>query len=87
MRAIGFYTTFACRHSLCVGPTIVGFAGQSNSSYSLANQQRLNPNLFDADPAVAERQLTDIIDKLEKQYGVLSLTDVVWNHTAVCWDI
>jgi hypothetical protein len=30
------------------------YAGQSNSSYSLANQLRLNPHLFGEDNAVCE---------------------------------
>lgn len=32
----------------------------------------------------AERKCTELLNILETKYGMLSLTDVVWNHTAVC---
>eukprot|EP01134_Creolimax_fragrantissima_P004755 CFRG4755T1 len=55
--------------------------GQSNSSYSIADQLALNPALF-SKGAVGEAQVTSILTTLERSYGLLSLTDVVWNHTA-----
>lgn len=51
--------------------------GASNSAYSLRNQHKVNP-LFKA-------TLDDIkkdVDFMEKRWGVLSLTDIVLNHTA-----
>ncbi|KNC70930.1 hypothetical protein SARC_16539, partial [Sphaeroforma arctica JP610] len=55
--------------------------GQSKSSYSVADQLALNPDLF-SEGAKGEKEVTDILTTIEKDYGLLSLTDVVWNHTA-----
>lgn len=51
--------------------------GSSNSAYSLRNQHKVNPAF--------KASLDDIkkdVDFMEKRWGVLSVTDIVLNHTA-----
>ncbi|KAI9179989.1 bifunctional 4-alpha-glucanotransferase/amylo-alpha-1,6-glucosidase [Blastocladiella emersonii ATCC 22665] len=62
--------------------------GISGSPYSLFDQLDLDPNLFvgdaapptDADGRFAE--LRRFVDHLDQDLAILSMTDVVWNHTA-----
>lgn len=59
--------------------------GESGSPYSIYDQLRFDPELFDQPPKSAEdeqKQLLDWLSRLREEWGVLSLTDVVWNHTA-----
>jgi len=58
--------------------------GESNSPYSIRNQMRYDPTLFDTllgDDAGRER-IEDTLRVAREEYGLLSLTDVVLNHTA-----
>lgn len=51
--------------------------GESNSPYSIYDQLSFDPDLFDnAD------QVGDLVKRMKTKYGLLSLTDIVWNHTA-----
>lgn len=52
--------------------------GASNSPFSLFNQHKFDPISFPN----GEKEVVEIVEKMEKEYGILSLTDVVWNHTA-----
>lgn len=52
--------------------------GESNSPYSIFDQLKFDSLLFPNDKADIER----IVSVLEKDYGILSMTDVVLNHTA-----
>ena len=52
--------------------------GDSNSPYSLYNQLRFDPLSFPN----GEDDVAHMIGKMEKEYRLLGLTDVVWNHTA-----
>lgn len=52
--------------------------GASNSPYSIYDQLAFDPEAF---PNGTEDVLA-IVGKMEKDHGLLSLTDVVWNHTA-----
>ena len=52
--------------------------GESNSPYSLYDQLTFDPLSFPN----GEKDVTHMISKMEKEYGLLGLTDVVWNHTA-----
>jgi glycogen debranching enzyme len=52
--------------------------GESDSPYSLYDQLKFDPTTFPH----GEDDIIDMIDKMEDQYGLLGLTDVVWNHTA-----
>lgn len=57
--------------------------GSSQSSYSIYDQLKLNSKLF---PHSTDDQrwaaLANLISTLETKYGMLSMTDLVWNHTA-----
>lgn len=55
--------------------------GQSQSCYSLYDQLQLNSKLFTSHDDNWDK-LREFLCTLEKQYGLLSMTDVVWNHTA-----
>ncbi|KAL9100792.1 MAG: hypothetical protein Q9163_003872 [Psora crenata] len=52
--------------------------GASNSPYSLYNQLEFDRECFPN----GEHDIAVMIDKMEKEHGLLGLTDVVWNHTA-----
>ncbi|THH18461.1 hypothetical protein EW146_g2524, partial [Bondarzewia mesenterica] len=60
--------------------------GKSNSPYSIKDQLRYEPSMFDdedgggKDGGVAKME--EIIRSAREEYGLLSLTDVVLNHTA-----
>ncbi|KAG9617362.1 glycoside hydrolase family 13 protein, partial [Aureobasidium melanogenum] len=52
--------------------------GDSNSPYSIYDQLTFDKQIF----ANGEKDIEALTAKMEKNYGLLSLTDVVWNHTA-----
>ncbi|OBR04540.1 Glycogen debranching enzyme [Colletotrichum higginsianum IMI 349063] len=52
--------------------------GASNSPYSLYDQLGWDPDCFPA----GEKDVRGLVESLEKQYSMLSLTDIVLNHTA-----
>ncbi|OBT69933.1 hypothetical protein VE03_00418 [Pseudogymnoascus sp. 23342-1-I1] len=52
--------------------------GQSNSPYSIADQLGWDPECFPG----GEKDIAQLVDVMEKEHGLLGLTDVVWNHTA-----
>jgi len=52
--------------------------GDSNSPYSLYDQLMFDKASFPN----GEEDIAAMILKMEKEYGLLGLTDVVWNHTA-----
>lgn len=63
------------------------YRGISNSPYSIFDQLKFDPNLFehkeqnkseDEQRAIVKAMLS----RIEDDYGALSLTDIVWNHTA-----
>ncbi|KAA1113147.1 hypothetical protein PGT21_022750 [Puccinia graminis f. sp. tritici] len=59
--------------------------GESGSPYSIYDQLRFDPELFDQPPKSAEdeqKQLLDWLSRLRDEWGILSLTDIVLNHTA-----
>jgi len=58
--------------------------GQSNSPYSIADQLAYSDDLIprETDQMSRDQLVHGTIDKLEQQLGLLSMTDVVWNHTA-----
>ncbi|OBA23430.1 glycogen debranching enzyme [Metschnikowia bicuspidata var. bicuspidata NRRL YB-4993] len=51
--------------------------GSSNSPYSIFDQLKFDPSLFKSNDQAAE-----FISGLMNKHSLLSLTDVVWNHTA-----
>ncbi|EPQ65564.1 Bgt-4880 [Blumeria graminis f. sp. tritici] len=52
--------------------------GASNSPYSIFNQLEWDPTMFPN----GEADVKDLINSMQSKYGLLGLTDVVWNHTA-----
>lgn len=52
--------------------------GSSNSPYSIFDQLAFDPALFPN----GESDVASLVSRMEKEYGLLTLTDVVWNHTA-----
>ncbi|KAJ5607826.1 hypothetical protein N7537_004445 [Penicillium hordei] len=52
--------------------------GASNSPYSIFDQLTFDSDFFPN----GEDDVTSLVAKMEKDYGLLTLTDVVWNHTA-----
>lgn len=52
--------------------------GASNSPYSIYDQLAFDPEAFPN----GTKDVLAIVEKMEKDHGLLSLTDVVWNHTA-----
>jgi len=52
--------------------------GSSNSPYSIFDQLAFDPAIFPH----GEADVASLVSRMEKEYGLLTLTDVVWNHTA-----
>ena len=52
--------------------------GASNSPYSLNEQLKFDPKYFPN----GEQDIAHLVKTMEEKYGLLTLTDVVWNHTA-----
>ena len=52
--------------------------GDSNSPYSIYDQHTFDPAIFPK----GEADIEDLTKKMEGQYGLMGMTDVVWNHTA-----
>ncbi|MFH4973467.1 hypothetical protein AB6A40_000176 [Gnathostoma spinigerum] len=61
--------------------------GASNSSYCIANPLELNPVFSTSCSTLQDRKygmkaLERLIEKMAKEWGILSIQDVVWNHAA-----
>lgn len=58
--------------------------GESDSPYSIRNQLSYDPSLFgkDLSPDAGKKRVEEILKIARDEYGLLSLTDVVLNHTA-----
>ncbi|ODH26713.1 glycogen debranching enzyme [Paracoccidioides brasiliensis] len=52
--------------------------GESNSPYSIADHLTFDRCCFPN----GESDVANMVSRMESQYGLLPLTDVVWNHTA-----
>ncbi|KAF3930948.1 4-alpha-glucanotransferase [Dactylella cylindrospora] len=55
--------------------------GESNSPYSIFSQLDFDPYIFPQGRHGIE-VVSELVDKMEKKYNTLALTDIVWNHTA-----
>jgi glycogen debranching enzyme len=64
--------------------TPLNHRGDSNSPYSIYNQLQFSPDLFKEATSIEDQyaQISRMTSTMEKDFGLLSLTDVVWNHTA-----
>jgi glycogen debranching enzyme len=58
--------------------------GESDSPYSIRNQLKYDPSLFGSDlnENAGRKRIEEILKVAHDEYGLLSLTDVVLNHTA-----
>lgn len=61
--------------------------GQSNSPYSIYDQLAFSNDLFEPEdrsksPDEKIEIVKKTVNKLEHEYKLLSLSDIVWNHTA-----
>ena len=60
--------------------------GQSGSPYSIYNQLDYDDELFKEGKKLSRSQkegkIRDMLARIRTEWGMLSLTDVVWNHTA-----
>lgn len=60
--------------------------GESGSPYSIYDQMAFDSELFKNGSKLSTEKkaqaVTELLAKIRKQWGILSLTDVVWNHTA-----
>ncbi|KAG6335732.1 hypothetical protein ID866_3356 [Astraeus odoratus] len=58
--------------------------GSSNSPYSIKDQKKYDLSVFDTpvDSESADSEIEEILRIAKDEYGLLSLTDVVLNHTA-----
>ncbi len=58
--------------------------GESDSPYSIRDQKKYDPSLFNGERAAdgGKAEIKEILDIARDEYGLLSLTDVVLNHTA-----
>jgi glycogen debranching enzyme len=56
--------------------------GLSNSSYCIKEQLKLNPLFSTADKVYTFTELNELVNMMKEEWEVLSLTDLVFNHTA-----
>ncbi|KAL6734396.1 hypothetical protein Aduo_004940 [Ancylostoma duodenale] len=56
--------------------------GVSNSSYSLSNHHALIQTIHEPDRQVTMGDVEQFVHKIEKEWGMLTVQDVVWNHAA-----
>eukprot|EP00794_Sanderia_malayensis_P008072 gene8072-8936_t len=56
--------------------------GESQSSYSLKHQLVLNPSFSSGKRQASFNDVKALVKKMQSKWNVLSLTDIVWNHTA-----
>ncbi|KAK2106909.1 hypothetical protein P7K49_016423 [Saguinus oedipus] len=56
--------------------------GLSRSCYSLANQLELNPDFSRPNRKYTWNDVGQLVEKLKKEWNILCITDVVYNHTA-----
>jgi len=62
--------------------TPIQLLGESNSAYSIADQDELNPTFSQEGKPLEMNQLKDFIEELRQDWNMISLVDVVWNHTS-----
>ncbi|KFM74098.1 Glycogen debranching enzyme, partial [Stegodyphus mimosarum] len=56
--------------------------GGSQSSYSLRNQLALNPTFHTKSKKCTLGDIGELVEKMRREWKVLSITDIVLNHTA-----
>lgn len=73
---------------LLVGYNMIHFTplqtlGLSRSCYSLADQLELNPDFSRPNKRYSWNDVGQLVDKLKKEWNILCITDVVYNHTGM----
>ncbi|KAH9844424.1 glycoside hydrolase family 133 protein [Teratosphaeria destructans] len=58
--------------------TPLAIRGDSNSPYSIYDQHSFDKQIFPN----GQKDIQDLVSRMEHDYSLLGLTDVVWNHTA-----
>ncbi|GMT14102.1 hypothetical protein PFISCL1PPCAC_5399 [Pristionchus fissidentatus] len=56
--------------------------GISNSSYSIKAHHELHESLHEKDGPVSLDAVSSLVGEMEKEWGMLTVQDVVWNHAA-----
>ena len=56
--------------------------GASNSAYSLANQHGLNKTFSSDSSQATYAMVGEVVDNMREEWGMLSICDIVLNHTA-----
>ncbi|XP_077981674.1 glycogen debranching enzyme-like [Glandiceps talaboti] len=56
--------------------------GASKSSYSLRDQHAISPHFHDDGQKPTYDQVGQFVEKLNKEWNMVCITDVVWNHTS-----
>ena len=79
-----FFKVFSDKGYNMIHFTPLNHRGDSNSPYSIYDQLAFAPDLFQKDTSVEQQnqEISKITTMMEKDFGLLSLIDVVWNHTA-----
>ena len=81
-----FLKTISERNYNMVHFTPLQRRGASNSPYSIYDQLDFSLDLFDqgkvTDTKSRVATMSDLVERMEQDYNLLSMTDVVWNHTA-----
>ena len=57
--------------------------GESRSCYSLADQLELNPDFSRPNKKYTWSDVGQLVEKLKKEWNILCITDVVYNHTGM----
>lgn len=57
--------------------------GLSRSCYSLADQLELNPDFSKPNKNYTWNDVGQLVEKLKKEWNILCITDVVYNHTGM----
>ena len=79
-----FLEVFSTKGYNMIHFTPLNHRGDSNSPYSIYNQLAFSPDLFEKEVNLDEQhmEISKMMSRMETDFGLLALTDVVWNHTA-----
>lgn len=61
--------------------------GESRSCYSLADQLELNPDFSPPGQTYTWKDVGNLVEKMKNEWNMLCITDVVYNHTGVCFKV
>lgn len=77
-----------CLFSCVAGYNMIHFTplqtlGLSRSCYSLADQLELNPDFSRPNKKYTWTDVGQLVQKLKREWNILCITDVVYNHTGM----